>query len=291
MRAIMALGVVGAALLAAGAAQAAPSVRIKDAVARVVVVPEARSDIKIEFVTKNAALPLTVRTEGDKTIIDGGLGWNRVNSCSTINGVTTVHVRGVGKVEWADMPQVIIHTPMDVDLDAGGAVFGSVGRAGSVDLGNAGCGDWTVANVDGLLKLSEAGSGDVKAGTAGSTRVSIAGSGDVDTQGVSGNAEVSIAGSGDVKIAWVTGNLAAKIAGSGDVVVNGGTAKSVSASIAGSGDVKFNGDAGAVSAKIAGSGDVRLLRVSGPIAKSVVGSGDIYVGDKSITDKDDDDDN
>ncbi|MDQ0462734.1 hypothetical protein QO010_000482 [Caulobacter ginsengisoli] len=286
----MTLGAVAAALLAAGAAQAAPSVQVKDAVARVVVIPEARSDILVEFQTKNASLPLTVRTEGDKTIVDGGLGWNRVNSCNTINGVTSVHVTGVGNVAWADMPQIIIHTPMDVDLGAGGAVFGSIGRASSVGLNNAGCGDWTVANVDGLLKINEAGSGDVKAGTAGATRINIAGSGDVDTQGVGGNADVAIAGSGDVKIAWLTGNLSAKIAGSGDVTVNGGAAKAVSASILGSGDVKFNGDAGAVSAKIAGSGDVRLLRVSGPISKSVAGSGSVYVGDKNVSDKDDDDD-
>ena len=47
------------------------------------------------------------------------------------------------------MPQVVIRTPRDVNVDAGGAVFGSVGRSASLDLGNAGCGDWTIANVDG----------------------------------------------------------------------------------------------------------------------------------------------
>ena len=46
--------------LAAGVAHAA-SVEIKDAVARVVVIPEARSDIKVEFLTTNPSLPLQVR--------------------------------------------------------------------------------------------------------------------------------------------------------------------------------------------------------------------------------------
>lgn len=289
MRVTLAIGAVCAAFLAAGAAQAAPSVQIKDAVARVVVVPEARSDILVEMQTKNAALPLTVRQEGDRTIVDGGLGWNRIGSCNTVAGKTTVRVTGVGDVAWDDIPQIIIHTPMDVDVGAGGAVFGSVGRSDSLKLGNAGCGDWTVANVAGSLKISEAGSGDVKAGTAGSAEIKVAGSGDIDTQGVSGDASVSIAGSGDVEMAWVTGNLAAKIAGSGDVNVNGGSAKAVSASIAGSGDVNFKGEAGSVSAKIAGSGDVRLLKVSGPVAKSVVGSGSVYVGDKELPNKDDGD--
>lgn len=288
MRVLMAAGAVCAAFLAAGAAQAAPSVQIKDAVARVVVVPENRTDILVEFKSKNASLPLTIRTEGDKTIVDGGLKWNKGLNCNSINGKTTVHVNGVGQVDWDDMPQIIIHTPMDVEVGAAGAVFGSVGRSNSLKLGNAGCGDWTVANVEGALKISEAGSGDVKAGSAGSAQIKVAGSGDIDTQGISGDAEVSIAGSGDVEIAWLTGSLGAKIAGSGDIVVNGGRAKAVAASIAGSGDVKFNGEAGSVSAKIAGSGDVRLLKVSGPIAKSVVGSGSVYVGDRELSNKDDD---
>ena len=45
--------------LAAGAAQAA-EVEIKDAVARVTVIPEARSDIKVEFLTTNSDLPLEI---------------------------------------------------------------------------------------------------------------------------------------------------------------------------------------------------------------------------------------
>lgn len=289
MRVTMAIGAACAAFLAAGAAQAAPSVQIKDAVARVVVVPENRTDILVEMQTRNAALPLTVRKEGDRTIVDGGLGWNKISSCHSLNGKTTVNVLGVGEVAWDDMPQIIVHTPMDADVSAGGAVFGSVGRSASLDLNDAGCGDWTVANVDGLMRLKIAGSGDIKAGTAGAARISIAGSGDVETQGVNGDFEASIAGSGDVKTAWVSGSISAKIAGSGDVIVRGGAAKALSASIAGSGDVRFNGEAGSVSAKIAGSGDVRLLKVSGPISKSVVGSGSVYVGDKELPNKDDDD--
>lgn len=289
MRALITLGAVAAAVLAAGAAQAAPSVRIKDAVARVVVVPENRTDVLVEMKTKNASLPLMVSTMGDETIVDGNLGFNKIANCRTTNGQTFVKVRGVGDVAWDDIPQIIVHTPMDAKVKAGGAVWGSVGRSSSLELGNAGCGDWTVGNVDGALKISDAGSGDIKAGSAGSLQISIAGSGDIDTQGISGDASASIAGSGDVEIAWVTGNLTAKIAGSGDVTVNGGTAKAVSASIAGSGDVDFKGEAGSVSAKIAGSGDVRLLKVSGPVAKSVVGSGSVYVDGRELPNKRDDD--
>jgi hypothetical protein len=62
------------------------------------------------------------------------------------------------------MPQVVIHTPRDVKVSAGGAVFGSVGRSATLDLDNAGCGDWTIANVEGTAKVSQAGSGDTRMG-------------------------------------------------------------------------------------------------------------------------------
>ena len=78
-------------------------------------------------------------------------------------------VVGPPDVAWKDMPQVVIHTPRDVDVDAGGAVWGSVGRSASVKLGNAGCGDWTVGNTDGAMRVSQAGSGDTRTGN-GRTR-------------------------------------------------------------------------------------------------------------------------
>ena len=76
------------------------------------------------------------------------------------------------------MPQIVIRTPRDVDVDAGGAIWGTVGRSASLSLGNAGCGDWTVGNVEGRMRLSQAGSGDTRAGSAGEAKVRVAGSGD-----------------------------------------------------------------------------------------------------------------
>ncbi len=119
---------------------------IKDAVARVTIVPEARADVKVVVVKANASLPLTVRVEGDKTIVDGDLdkpfGGGRIHSCKTVNGRVSVGVGGVGNVSWEEMPQVIIYTPMASKVATGGAVFGSVGRTDSLELSSAGCGDW-----------------------------------------------------------------------------------------------------------------------------------------------------
>lgn len=264
--------------LAAGAASARPSIEVKDAVARVVVIPEARSDIKVEVLSRNPALPLEVRTQGGRTIVDGGLRNGRINACNTTNGVAKVRVRGVGEVRWDDIPQIVVRTPLDTEVAVAGAVFGSVGRSDGLTFANAGCGDWTIANVKGRLNLSLAGSGDTKGGSARKATVNIAGSGDVSLQAVSESVDVNTAGSGDTHLANITGALSVQTAGSGDVTVEGGHASRVDVSIAGSGGVDFGGVADSLSAQIMGSGDVRVRQVTGAVNKSVMGSGDVTVG-------------
>jgi hypothetical protein len=278
MRALLLLATAAAALGFAGTAAADPSVKIKDAVARVVVVPEARGDVKVEFLTTNKSLPLDIRKNGSDVTVDGRLRRNRINGCNTVMGKTVVHVRGVGDVKWEDIPQIVVRVPMDAEVGAAGAVFGSVGRTDHLELSNAGCGDWTVANVRGKLELSQAGSGDTKTGSAGSAEINIAGSGDVKTQEIGGDLEVNIAGSGGVTAASVNGKLEANIAGSGDVTVNGGRSRSVEVSIMGSGNVDFGGEADTAEVSVAGSGDVSIAKVNGPVHKSVAGSGEVNIG-------------
>lgn len=278
MRALLLLAAAATALGFAGAASADPSVKFKDAVARVEVIPEARTDVKVELLTTNQSLPLTIRKNGNDVTVDGGLRMNRINGCNTVMGKRVVHVRGVGDVKWEDIPQVVVRVPLDAEIGAAGAVFGNVGRTDHLELSNAGCGDWTVANVKGKFALSQAGSGDTKAGSVGSAEINIAGSGDVKTQNVGGDLEINIAGSGGVTAASVNGKLDANIAGSGDVTVSGGRSRSVEVSIMGSGDVDFGGEADAVDVSVAGSGDVRIAKANGPVHKSVAGSGDVIIG-------------
>jgi len=278
MRALLVLAAGAAALGFAGTAAAAPSVKIKDAVARVVVIPEARNDIKVEFLTTNASLPLTVRQVGSETIVDGDLRMNRIQSCDSLMGKASIRVRGVGQVQWEDIPQIVIRTPLSAEVAAGGAVFGSVGRSDRLELANAGCGDWTVANVKGKLEVSQAGSGDTNAGTAGEAEISIAGSGSVRTNAIAGRLEVSIAGSGDASAASVAGDAEINIAGSGDVAIAGGQGRSLEINIMGSGNVTHDGEVGDVEVSVAGSGDVRVARATGAVSKHVAGSGDVAIG-------------
>ena len=267
----------GLATFAAGAANAA-AVEVKDAVARVTVIPENRTDIKVEFLSTNPRLPLMVDNRFGRTVIDGGLR-RRIRNCRGRGDSVRVEVREVGEVAWRDMPQVVIRTPKDVSLETGGAVFGSVGRSASLDLGNAGCGDWTIGNVEGRMRLSQAGSGDARTGSAGEAKIRVAGSGDVFMADIKGPVAVDIAGSGNVSMTSVNGPLEARVAGSGDIKIGAGHATTMAVTIAGSGDVDFGGVAESLTARIAGSGDVRAKQVRGSVSKVVMGSGGVRIGD------------
>ncbi len=266
-RSKMILALAAAAAAATGAAQAA-EVEVRDAVARVVVNAEARTDVKVEFVSTNPSLPLRVMTRGAKVFVDGDLDRD-IRACRTRGGNPTVSVSGVGDVAYADMPQVVVRTPMAAEVEVSGAVFGSIGRSDSLDFSNAGCGDWVIANVSGPMDLAQAGSGDLRAGSSQSAKIQIAGSGDVAVRDVRGELDVDLAGSGDVSVA------------SGDIRVQGGKVDRFEADIAGSGDVRFEGEAGELRARIAGSGDVHAQRVRGSVEKSVIGSGSVSVGEAS----------
>lgn len=265
----------------AGPAAAAPAVaalEIKDAVAQVTVIPEDRPDLRIEILTQNRALPLKLKTMRSRTVIDGGLDGKKIRICRGRGEDVVVRVAGVGDVAAKDMPHIVVHAPRDIDVSAGGAVFGVVGRARNVTLGNAGCGDWTVANVEQRLRINLAGSGDARTGAAGEAQLRVSGSGDVATAEVRGRLDIDMAGSGDVRVKSMAGALDVHMAGSGDVVVEDGRASAMTVSMAGSGNVVFGGVADTLTARIAGSGDVRARQVTGQVRKTVVGSGTVKIG-------------
>ncbi len=274
---VLRAGVVAAMLLTAGGAAAAPSVEIKNAAATVTIIPENRSDIEVSMAQTNRSLPITVTRDGDRTRIEGNIH-HRWANCHRLAGAERVMVFGVGDFSRASLPVIVVRTPMDARVSAGGAVFGAVARAGSLTLSNSGCGDWIVANVAGPLVVRTAGSGDVSAGEAASADIVVAGSSDVTTHAVHGGLKVRVSGSGDLNVTSLQGPLDARVAGSGDVVVRGGAVTEMKVSIAGSGDVRFDGVAQSLEASIAGSGDVTVRKVLGAVSRHVAGSGDIRVG-------------
>ena len=113
-----------AAVLAAFAAAqpaAAQEAEIRNAVARVIVIPEDRADIAVEITRGSADLPqLTVERRGSKVRIDGGLGRRRsmlqfnsdsIRECNDgradarqPGAGATVEVRSKGRIRLEDAP-------------------------------------------------------------------------------------------------------------------------------------------------------------------------------------------
>jgi hypothetical protein len=262
----------------AGAATAAPAVEINHAVARVIISPEPRSDIRVEILRANQRLPIRVWSFLGRTYVDGGLAGYRVHGCRGGVAQPAAYVAGVGEVGPDQMPKILIHTPMDARVNAGGAVFGQIGRSASLELANAGCGDWQVGNVRGRLIVNVTGSGSVRTGVAGAASLSVAGSGGIATHDITGPLDAMNVGSGVIDVASVEGVFKARIAGSGHVRVAGGHASAMQAQVAGSGDIDLKGVADSLQASVMGSGDVRVLRVTGPVHKAIAGSGAVRIG-------------
>jgi len=298
--AMVSAAAIAAALAAASVGPAAagdgPSAKIEHAVARVVVIVEDRADIGVEIEQGSSGLPtVQVRRRGDDVQISGGLrgglfGNDSIRNCrSGPDGArqpgegASVEVRRVGTVNLANAPLIVIRTPRDVEVAVeSGAVFGAVGRgAASIDLANGGCGDWTVANTDGVMSLSIMGSGDMRAGTSRRLEANIMGSGNIGA-GATGGLEANVMGSGDINAARVDGPVEANIMGSGTITVGGGNVGAVEANIPGSGEINIPGSATSVEANIMGSGDINIGSVSGPVSHSIMGSGRVTVAGQAL---------
>ena len=306
-----------AGLIAAAAAPpalAAPGVTVQNAAARMVVIPEARCDVRVDIQRgPDARIPMpVVRREGERLVVDGGLR-GRIGGCGTIGvdfrvfgggrrdepnpHVQRVMVRGIGPLTLDRLPVITARVPMRAAVAAGDAVFGKVGLSDALALASNGCGDWIVADVAGPLEIAGHGSGDVHAGRAGVLHAALSGSGDLEMEDVAGEAAIAthgsgdtklgrvgrglsleLAGSGDLEAAGVDGPIASRQSGSGDVEIRGGRSPNVAVSTSGSGGFAFKGEADAVSAQSSGSGDIEVAHASGPVSKSHSGSGDIDIG-------------
>ncbi|MGA0606795.1 hypothetical protein ACO2Q0_12435 [Phenylobacterium sp. VNQ135] len=265
-----------AAALTAGAAQAA-TVQFDDAVARVTVIPEARADVRVEILKPNAELPLRVTTSGDRTVISGDLG-SRLRDCNGKGETRKVRIRGLGSVDWREMPQVVIRVPRDVRIEADGAVFGSIGRSGSFELQTSGCSGWTVADTAGAAKVRASGAGSVMMGAADRLDVRISGAGNVHATRIRRGMQAGLSGAGGVNVDELTGPVQADVSGVGRIQVAGGRATTLRASVSGIGGVDFDGVADSLEASISGLGSIRVDEVKGPVRKSVSGAGKVVVG-------------
>ena len=154
-----------------------------------------------------------------------------------------------------------------------------IGRVRDASVKIVGGGDVSIANVDGTLSLSVAGSGDVRVGNTGNASISIAGSGD-SSLGTVGSLNADIAGSGDLLVKNVNGPVSVSMAGSGDTKIVGGKANPLKISIVGGGDFVFGGQAVDPSISAIGSGDVWIKSYTGNLSTS--GMADVHIGGKDF---------
>jgi hypothetical protein len=277
MRVSMAFLAACAAMTAAGVANAA-TVEVRDAVARVTVVPEDRSDVKVEFLRTHDKLPITVRTEGDRTIIDGDLG-KRVFRCNNIGKSPKIGVRGVGDIRTDDMPHIVIRAPRQVEIEADSAIIGEIGRSTGLRLKVSGCDNWTIADVAGHAELRNSGAGVVRMGAADRLKVRLSGAASIHATHIRKGVDADLSGAGSLKIDRADGQIEANVSGVGKVEVEGGRATSLNAHVSGVGGVEYGGVADSLDASISGIGSVRVSRVTGSVHKSVSGIGRVTISE------------
>jgi hypothetical protein len=265
------------AALSAGAAQAA-SIEIRDAVVRVTVIPEDRSDVRVEVVRPNAQLPLDISTSGDRTVIDGDLR-HRVRDCDREGPNARVKVRGIGAVTWDEMPQLVIRTPRSVVLHSNGAAYGSIGRSASLEIHNSGCSGWTIADVTGEAQIHESGAGSVRMGASDRLVVRLSGAGQVHATQVRQSLDALLSGAGGFKLDRIGGSMNAQVSGVGQIRVADGHATNVRAQVSGVGGVSFGGVADSLDAQISGFGGIKVREVRGPVRKQISGAGNVTIGD------------
>lgn len=243
----LALGV--SALASAALAQGRPVVRIEQAAARVVVIPEQRRDVAVSVRPGAAGLPtLRVRREGARVVVDGGLtaglfdrlrGRPSAADCVASDGRPAVKARGL---TWGigQLPMITVRAPFDVEVEASGAVFGFIGPTSRTTLASDGCGDWALGSAP-YLAIRQAGSGRIQAQDSASS-------------------------------------LSVQVTGKGSVVIVRGFTAAADLRVKGPGRIDHRGSIGKLTAEVDGKGLVTIVEVSGTVENSVRGGGDVRYG-------------
>lgn len=137
-------------------------------------------------------------------------------------------------------------------------------------------------------ELTMGGSGKINApAMAAGAKVTVLGSGRIDTQSVSGDKlEVTLPGSGSFSAAGKVGKLDLTILGSGSAELAGVTVDSAKVNVLGSGGATFSSD-GDVDATILGSGSV-TVKGRARCTVSAIGSGKL-ICENGVTKSEDDD--
>ena len=251
----------------------AQGIAVRHAAARLQIIPEDRQDYVIEITNPGSTPMPSVEMDGDTVVIDGHVR-GRVKDCHDDGGA---RIDGYGDFQMAQLPQIVVHTPREVQVEASGAVRTEIGASRSVKGEFRGCGDAQIADVTGLLELETAGTGNITAGAAQGLEVEMAGTGQVTAGAVTDHAKIATRGTGDVSIASLTGALDGTAAGTGSMTVAGGAISTASLEIFGTGNAHIAAPIQRLEAQIMGPGDVNVTAAVGDLDAEVYGPGSVSV--------------
>ena len=133
------------------------SLRIENAAARVVVIPERRANIAVSIKQAGKGPKLKTRQVGPMLVIEGQGGERR--SFWPFSRREPLTCDGGAH---RDLPVITAHVPVNARVSASGAVYGEIGPSSSLALTTDGCGEWRVGDVTGQLEVSSAGSAAIR---------------------------------------------------------------------------------------------------------------------------------
>ena len=147
----------------------------------------------------------------------------------------------------------------------------------ALDIGDGGAAGYTIGAVGGVLHVSLAGSGGLKAVNAKESTIALSGSGKAEIDSVEGKVTGRLSGAGTLAI----GRLRAPstdfdLSGTGAVRVNDGDAGQLTASVRGAGTLSVPA-AAAVKLSDSGSGAIAIKSVKGGLDAELSGSGTLSV--------------
>lgn len=180
---------------------------------------------------------VTIRSGRSVTSIGG-----RVRGAVIVGGGSVV-VSGRGTAIGGSETKVLIKIPVQTNVEIADV-------DGKVDL----------VDIDGWLRVSIGGAGEVRGGRVKDARLSISGSGSVSLREVTGK------------------RLRVNISGSGKVHIGAGKVEEVDCSVSGSGKINFGGTAEDGDLEVSGSGYINVNEITNRPSRQVDGSGSIHVG-------------
>lgn len=279
--AVLTLALAGAALpLAASAAELV----IDGAMARIVVVPEARSDLQVEVAPgSNSMLAVQVRRAGDRVVLRSNLV---ARSCSSRGDGAdawremTVRFTNGARARMAEAPVITVHAPRDLTISGQGPVSGVVGPMRNLTVRYDKCGHWKAANVAGRLDVLATRGAAVSAQDVGYGVFRADHGGAVAAESVA-DLDIDARNGGAVSVERAAGRARLNGEAGGAISVSGGRARDLQVTAVSGAAVSFGGRAGRVNASAQGGAVVSIAQADGPVTRSSGGGAILSIGGRT----------